>query len=61
MEKLLTLSEVAELLRISKSYASHVWVEWVRDGVIPIRLSGRSRLLFKASEIERLIDLKTIK
>ena len=55
-EKLLTLKEVAELLRISPNYAKVKWPEWTKSGVNPIRLNGSGRLLFKRSEIMQFVD-----
>lgn len=54
--KLMTLGEVAEFLRISLSYARHVWPEWTKFGVNPIRMGGRGQLLFEKTEITAMIE-----
>lgn len=55
-DKLLTLGEVAEKLRISLGYARNTWPSWINFGVNPIRIGGHGYLLFKESEIEKMIE-----
>lgn len=59
-DKLLTLQEVAEMLRLSLSYVRHKWPEWTNHGVNPIRIGGRGQLLFKSSEISAMIEKWTV-
>jgi hypothetical protein len=62
MDKLMTLAEVAQFLRISKSYAAHSWPKWAEEwGVTPIRFGERGKLLFKQSEIYRMLEIMTVK
>ncbi len=56
---LLTIAEVAELLRKSKSVVHKRWPRWVAEyGLRPIRFGGspRGRLLFSRAEIEAMLE-----
>jgi hypothetical protein len=54
----LTLSEVAALLRKSRSYVFKAWPSWTTYGVRPARIGGRTqgRLLFRRREVEALLE-----
>jgi hypothetical protein len=57
-EDWLTLSDVATLLKKSRSFVFKAWPEWVGRGVRPVRIGGREkgRLLFRRAEIEQLLE-----
>ena len=61
-EELLTLTDVARLLKRSKSFVFKEWRGWVKEGMRPIRVSGREggRPLFYKKDIERLLKRWTI-
>lgn len=57
-ETLLTPDDVATLLRQSRSFVFKAWRKWMKYGIRPIRInrSKKGRLLFRKSEIDRLLD-----
>ncbi len=57
-EALLTPDDVATLFRQSRSFVFKAWRKWMKYGVRPIRInnSKKGRLLFRRSDIERLLD-----
>ncbi len=55
-DELLTLRQVAELLRVSPGYMKQIWPKLIKHGLNPIRFGGNGHLLFKKAEIMRLVD-----
>lgn len=57
-EELLTPHDVAKVLRQSRSFVFKTWRKWMKYGVRPIRInrSKKGHLLFRKSEIDRLLD-----
>lgn len=57
-DKLLTMTEVADKLRVTRFYVSRNWQNWIDYGIKPIRLNGNpsGHLLFRESEVEGMIE-----
>jgi len=56
-DKLLTLEETADLLRVSVPRLRHIWPTFTKQGVRPIRFNGTGRrILFRESEINRMVE-----
>ena len=55
-EDLLTTAEVALIIRRSRFYVQTRWPQWGRWGIYPIKVGGTGRMLFRRSDIERLLN-----
>lgn len=57
-DKLLTMTEVGDKLRVNRFYVSRHWHTWIDYGVKPIRLNGNpnGNLLFRESEIDGMVE-----
>jgi len=55
--ELMTVDEVARLIRRTRFAVYKAWPSWARQGVTPIRVGGGSRggLLFRRRDIERMV------
>lgn len=53
---LLTTAEVALLIRRSRFYVQTRWPQWSRWGIYPIKVGGTGRMLFRRSDIEKLVS-----
>ena len=58
IEEWLTVTQVAAMLRKSRSFIHKGWPKWVKEGVKPVRVGGspRVRLLFKRQDIDKLLE-----
>lgn len=56
-DELWDIQQVADFLKISRSTAYKIWPQWTKNGIVkPVRWKDQSRLLFKKSEIMKLVD-----
>lgn len=56
-DKLLTIVEVSEILRITPTTVRRKYMEWnERYGVNPIQESSNSKVYFRESEIEDMLN-----
>jgi hypothetical protein len=55
-EVFLTTEGVAELLHLSTGYVKQIWPKFTKYNVNPIRVNGNCHLLFKKSEIMRMLE-----
>jgi len=55
--ELMTVDEVARLIRRTRFAVYKAWPSWARQGVTPIRVGGGSRggLLFRRRDIEKMV------
>ena len=57
MEKLLTLEEVANILRVSVSHVRRERIRWQEEfDFRPCRIGGKGRLLFTEEDVKSLLN-----